>query len=99
MHSFHWAHILVPPHSAASQAQCEDRLLQDRVLPIGSIIVRGVTTSNFTAGRIEVCIESQFRSVCADNWGDTEVRIACRQLGGKRTDAQLCKEVHIIDII
>ena len=32
-------------------------------------------------GRLEVCINQQWGSVCSISWGSTDTTVACRQLG------------------
>ena len=32
-------------------------------------------------GRVEVCQDGQWKTVCNDGWGDREARVVCRQLG------------------
>jgi hypothetical protein len=32
-------------------------------------------------GRVEVCQNKQWKTVCHDGWDDEEARVACRQLG------------------
>ena len=47
----------------------------------GDIIVRGIQTTNFIAGRLEICVGAEWRAVRDNTWGQREVRVACRQLG------------------
>ena len=34
-----------------------------------------------TEGRIEICLAGEWGSVCDNNWGALDARVACRQLG------------------
>lgn len=36
--------------------------------------------SNFS-GRVEICIQQQWGTICDDNWGVAESAVVCRQLG------------------
>ena len=44
----------------------------------GDIRLRGGTT---TSGRVEICYNNVWGTVCDDSWGSTDARVACRQLG------------------
>ena len=35
-------------------------------------------------GRVEVCFNNQFGTICDDNWGDLDAEVACAQLGFSR---------------
>ena len=39
------------------------------------------TSSSLTAGRLEIHYNGQWGTVCDDNFGATEARVACIQLG------------------
>ena len=43
--------------------------------------VRLVGGSNQYEGRVEVCINNAYGTVCDDLWGSPEARVICRQLG------------------
>lgn len=34
-----------------------------------------------TEGRVEICFDNQFGTICDDNWGRSEAEVACKQLG------------------
>lgn len=33
------------------------------------------------AGRVEICIDDHYGTVCDDGWGNDDARVVCRQLG------------------
>ena len=43
--------------------------------------IRLVGGSNEFEGRVEVCNNSVWNTVCNDNWGAEEAAVVCRQLG------------------
>ena len=45
----------------------------------GSLRLIGGTS--VAEGRVEVCDESRWLTVCDDNWDDTDATVVCRQLG------------------
>ena len=45
----------------------------------GDIRLQGGANAN--EGRVEVCNENRWGSVCDDAWGATDAAVACRQLG------------------
>ena len=58
---------------AANAAACFD----------GEIKLVGGTSDS--EGRVEVCLNGQWGTVCHDFWGSVDAQVACRQLGFSTT--------------
>jgi len=43
--------------------------------------VRLVEGNNLYEGRVEVCKDNTWNTVCGDGWGAVNARIVCKQLG------------------
>ena len=46
----------------------------------GDIRLVGTGTSS-SRGRVEVCVNSQWGTVCSDLWNTVDAQVTCRQLG------------------
>ena len=51
--------------------------------------IRLVGGTNALEGRVEVCNNNQWGTVCDDFWGTTDASVACRQLGFSPTGGYL----------
>ena len=55
----------------------------------GDIRVIGVSYTGGVAGRIEICVDGEWRAVCADNvWDIRDATTVCRQLGFRDINTQ-----------
>ena len=57
----------------------------------GELRLSGGTTSR--EGRVEMCYERQWGTVCDNSWGVADAKVACRQLGFSSYGNPLCGQI------
>ena len=58
---------------------CTDPTTRTANCTDGELRLRGGATSR--EGRVEMCYERQWGTVCDSSWGTNDAKVACRQLG------------------
>ena len=77
----------------STRAECKIKFLFPIVISSGNCTygnVRLVGSSNQYEGRVEVCINDQWGTVCDDSWSSIDATVVCEQLGYAYTGSK-CK--------
>ena len=45
----------------------------------GNVRIRGFNYNQI--GRVEVCVNGSWSTVCAEHWDDADAKVACQQIG------------------
>lgn len=62
--------------------------------------IRIIGGSNSNEGRVEVCSNNEWGTVCDDGWSNIDAAVACRQLGfsatGNQDSERVCMQLKIL---
>ena len=61
----------------------------------GDIRLRNTRNSNSSQGRVEICNNNVWGTVCDDFWGVADANVACRQLGFASTGSHACFTINV----
>ena len=56
--------------------------------------IRLTDGANSTEGRVEICLNSEWGTVCDQMWSITDARVVCRQLGIANTGKNSLRFMH-----
>ena len=70
-------------------------LLDDSACHCGTLRLMNGNVESQSEGRVEICFNDNFNTVCDDLWDDLDARVVCNELGftgnGEISQAQTCK--------
>lgn len=58
--------------------------------------IRLISVGNVLEGRVEVCHDGVWGTVCSNGWEQAEAVVACRQLGYSRSGLKITGKLHVI---